>query len=85
MDLPELDPEDKTLEYIAFSSKNWNGKIEDGVITDEGTEGFCITFFGESIIWPDQEVIVHSVQHDPKAKISLRYVDHVRSGVININ
>jgi len=85
LDIPELDPDDKSLEYIAFSSQNWNGKFEDGEITDEGTQGFCITFLGESVIHTDQHIVIFSAPRDMEAKISMRYVDNIRSGVINLN
>lgn len=71
-------------EHVAYSSPDWDGVLEEGVIVDEGTQGWCITMLGESVIHPHEPVCIWSIQM-PEAKVCMRFVDNVRNGVINLN
>lgn len=82
-DYEEVD-DDQVEEFIAFSSPDWDGTLEDGVITDEGTCGWCITRSGEAIIHANEPVVIHSVTR-PKEPIMLRVYDVITTGVLAQN
>ena len=71
-------------EHVAYSSPDWDGKLEDGAIKDEGTQGWCITTLGESIIHADEPVEIWSVKKS-NSRICMRFVDQVPYGMLAMN
>lgn len=75
---------DEVQEHIAYTSPDWDGEFEDGVIIDEGTRGWCITRAGEAIIHADEPIVLYTVTR-PRAAIMLRMFDTNTNGVLPQN
>ena len=71
-------------EHIAYSSPDWDGVFEDGVITNEGTRGWCITRAGEAIIHANEPIVLYTVTR-PREAVTLRMFDTITTGVLPQN
>lgn len=71
-------------EHVAYSSPDFDGKVEGHEIVDEGTRGWCITKSGEVIIHEGEPVIIWSVERAPST-VQLRLVDTVDTAVVTLN
>lgn len=76
---------EQVVEYLAYSSTDWDGEFnEAGIITNEGTKGWCITAAGDAVIHAGELVDEWTVTR-PKKAIQLKKFEMIANNVIYEN